>query len=70
MSKDYFAAAGAGASEWILGMSLLINNNNNNVLRANRECTQLTSCTVIIADYVFACDVLIMYMLGYWAHCS
>ena len=29
----------------------------NNVVRANRECMQLTLCIVIIADYVFAYDV-------------
>ena len=41
---------------------------------ANRECMQLTSGSVIIADYVFAYDVLLMYMCGYCearrVHCS
>ena len=36
-----------------------------NVLRANRECMQLTSCIVIIAEYVFAYDFVLFYMYGY-----
>ena len=31
------------------------------MLRANRECMQLTSCIVMIADYVFAYVLLVYY---------
>ena len=38
---------------------------------ANRECMQLTSCIVIIADYVFACDVFAyVHCEARRAHCN